>query len=78
MVVHKCSGNPLICLNLFLNMLHNGFIYVTPAGIVLPTPEYIKCRDLKDWNSVPVPRVALKMICSKFDDIIRSVKDNPK
>ena len=59
-------------------MLHNGFLEVGAKGMVLPTPEYVKCRNLKDWNSVPVPRVAMKMICSKFDDIIRINKDNPK
>ena len=27
-IVSKCFGNPLLCLQYFVNMLHNGFIEI--------------------------------------------------
>lgn len=33
-IVRKCSGNPLICLVFFQNMLHNGIIEVDFLGTV--------------------------------------------
>lgn len=36
-IVSKCRGNPLLCLQYFVNMLQNRFIEVKPNGDVIPT-----------------------------------------
>lgn len=59
-------------------MLHNGVIRVDSNGAILPTQEFIKCNKLSDWKSVPVPRLALKINCTRIDRLIQSVRDNPR
>lgn len=59
-------------------MLHNGVIRVDSHGAVLPTQEFIKCSKLSDWKNVPVPRLALKINCTRIDAFIQSVRDNPR
>jgi len=58
----KANGNPLLTLELFLNLLHHGSIQVNSEGYLAPTEVYMKtCHTLDDWSAVPVPRYALKI-----------------
>ena len=58
----KANGNPLLTLELFLNLLHTGSIKVNSEGNLGPTEVYMStCHSMDDWSAVPVPRYALKI-----------------
>lgn len=77
-IINKCSGNPLLCLSLFVNMLHSHVIQIDLSGTVTTTDEFWKCHRLSDWKSVPVPRLALKTNCNRVDSFIKAMRDNPR
>ena len=66
-IVTKCNGNPLLCLQYFINLLHNGFICVQEDGSVEPTDKFDFCISVNDWSTVPVPRLMLKVNTQVLD-----------
>ena len=76
-ITTKCRGNPLFCLQYFVNMLHYGFIEVRKDGYVEPTDKFDYCESINDWSLVPVPRLALKINTQLLDQFYFSVKNKP-
>ena len=74
-IVAKCHGNPLLCLQYFVNMLHNGFIEISEHGDVEPTEKFDFCESINDWSMVPVPRLALKINTQLLDQYYFSIKN---
>ena len=59
-IVTKCNGNPLLCMQYFVNLLQNDYIHTSSNGEVTMGKKFDLCVELNDWKTVPVPRVALK------------------
>ena len=59
-IVTKCNGNPLLCMQYFVNLLQNDYIHISNNGEVTMGKKFELCVELNDWKTVPVPRVALK------------------
>ena len=55
-------------------MLHYAFITISRDGNVVPTDKFMDCYELKDWRSVPVPRLALKLTCTYLDKYMWDVQ----
>ena len=50
MVVTKCRGNPILCLQYFVNMIHDAFVEIRADGSVHPTEKYMHCKEINDWT----------------------------
>lgn len=72
-VVTKCRGNPLLCFQYYINLLHNHFIEIQPDGFVVPTGKFVHCMQINDWTAVPVPRLALKISTQMLDQFYYSI-----
>ena len=70
----RCNGNPLLCMQYFVNLLHNDFIRVQPDGHVKTTDKFKLCQSLNDWKAVPVPRLALKLTCTHLDKYLYAIQ----
>jgi hypothetical protein len=66
-IVQKCTGNPLLCLQYFINLMHNDFIKVTEGGFVEQGPKFERCMELDEWIDVPIPRLAFKINTAMLD-----------
>lgn len=73
LIAMKCLGNPLMSLQYFVNMLHNGFVVVESDGFVSPTDKFSHCLFINDWTSLPVPNIAFKINCTLLDEFYYSV-----
>ena len=73
-VATKCRGNPLLCFQYFINLLHNHFIMIQPDGLVMATQKFEHCLIINDWTAVPVPRLALKMNTQLLDNFYYSIQ----
>mgnify|MGYP007058519337 CR=1 FL=1 len=72
-IVTKCRGNPLLCFQYYINLLHNHFIEIQPDGYVVPTGKFAHCMQINDWTAVPVPRLALKINTQMLDQFYYSI-----
>ena len=73
-VVSKCRGNPLLCFQYFINLLHDAFIEVKPDGHVFATAKFDHCKEINDWTAVPVPRLAHKVNTQMLDQFYYSIQ----
>lgn len=71
-VIQKCAGNPLLCLQYFVNLLQNDFIIIDNVGKVGMQPKFVTCMQLNDYSSVPVPRFAIKINTSAVDRYLQA------
>ena len=71
-IAMKCLGNPLMSLQYFVNMLHNGFVLIESDGYVSPTDKFNHCQFINDWTSLPVPNLAFKINCTLLDEFYYS------
>ena len=68
LVVSKCRGNPLLCLEYFVNLLHNDCIHIDKIdGTVSPGTKFETYMELDDWTGVPIPRLAFKINTTMLD-----------
>ena len=59
----------------FVNLLQNDFIRISSTGKVKKTPKFELCHELSDWKTVPVPRLALKQICTHLDKYLYALQN---
>lgn len=72
-----CCGNPLLCLQFFVNLLHNNFLEVDAKGKIIPSKKFLQYQKINDWSTVPVPRIAIKINCALFDKFLSKMIQNP-
>ena len=78
MVVTKCRGNPILCLQYFVNMIHDAFVEIRADGSVHPTEKYQHCKEINDWTKLAVPRLALKTYAQMIDHFYYSIQTKGK
>ena len=78
MVVTKCRGNPILCLQYFVYMIHDAFVEIRADGSVHPTEKYMHCKAINDWTKLAVPRLALKAYAQLIDQFYYSVQSKGK
>ena len=66
----QCNGNPLLCMQYFVNLLQSDFIHISADGAVKTGKKFDLCYELSDWKTVPVPRLALKQMCTHLDQYL--------
>ena len=74
-VVTRCNGNPLLCMQFFVNLLQNDFVRISSSGRIVGTKKFDLCHELSDWKTVPVPRIALKQICTHLDNYLYAMQN---
>ena len=73
-IQRNCGGNPLYCLQYFVNLMQDQFIEIRASdGMVIPRDKFLVCYEVDDWKSVQVPRLALKIICTYLDKYLWEV-----
>lgn len=77
-ITEKCHGNPLICLQYFVNMLHNDLIRVENTGFVIPTDNFFHCKLINDWTIVPCPRIAAKIRLQRNSQFLYQIHSKGK
>ena len=75
LIVTRCNGNPLLCMQYFVNLLQNDFIHISQNGEVQTGKKFDLCYELSDWKTVPVPRLALKQMCTHLDRYLYAVQN---
>lgn len=60
MILDVCSGNPLLCLNYFVQLLHRNLIQIKEDGRVCSTDELEEHIELKTFHQCPIPLIAMK------------------
>ena len=59
----------------FVNLLQNDFIHISQNGEVQTGKKFDLCYELSDWKTVPVPRLALKQMCTHLDRYLYAVQN---
>jgi hypothetical protein len=72
-ITSRCNGNPLLCFTLFVNLLQNGFLKLDGVNIFVPTTDYLSCVRLVDYTAIPLPRICVKLNCTKIDKSISRI-----
>tara|TARA_B110000285_G_C15065574_1_gene584911 strand:- start:1201 stop:1458 length:258 start_codon:yes stop_codon:yes gene_type:complete len=70
LIVTKSEGNALICLQMFINLMHNNFLELNKKGVVTATETFKKCKRLNNWTKLPVPSSVLKRRMTNLDQPI--------
>ena len=63
-----------MCLQYFINLMHNEYCQTLQDGTVVPTEKFLYSLRLQDWVNVPVPRIALKINTSFLDQFYYSIQ----
>lgn len=74
LIVTKSEGNALICLQMFINLLQNGFLEINKKGAVTVTEVFKKCKRLNNWTKLPVPSSVLKRRMTNLDKPIYNIR----
>ena len=73
-ISRKCAGNPLFSIHYFINMLFCGFLEITKKGRVESTDIFKQSYRIDNWNSLPVPRHAMKQTMQSLSNFFFSIK----
>ena len=58
----------------FVNLIQNDFIHIRSSGKVERAKKFDLCNEMNDWKTVPVPRLALKQICTLLDKYLYALQ----
>lgn len=76
-VIQKCGGNAVICLQFFLNLLHDGYIEIDGSdGVVVPNSKFEMCVQLQNFTKIPVPSNAIKKRLKDMDTYLKTGRAN--
>jgi len=70
-VIQKCAGNTIICLQFFFNLLINGYIEIDRQNKVVRKRAFDKCRQLQNFTKIPVPSNAIKKRLKNMDTFLK-------
>jgi hypothetical protein len=72
-ITSRCNGNPLLSLTLFVNLAQNGLLRLDEIGIFVPTADFLSSVRLVDYTAIPLPRICVKINCTKIDKSISQI-----
>ena len=72
LIITKCNGNTLACLEFFHILLQNDFIQIQPGDNIYRCSLSLKnCMELSNFTSIPVPISAYKIRLEELDAYIK-------
>lgn len=71
LIVTKCEGVTLMCIEYFLILLREGFIKINHSNKVICTGKLEECLKLQNYQSIMVPPSVHKRRLRNMDDFIK-------
>lgn len=72
-IIRRCAGNPLLCMDFFVQLLQNWFISISASGRVVTEEIFEKCIHLNDYLTCPAPRIAIKQNLALIDNYVNKM-----
>ena len=74
LIVRKCDGNALLCLQFFFNLLINGFIGIGSDYNISKKKSLDLCIAMNNFTKIPVPSSVHKRRLKDLDNFLKTMR----